>query len=92
MPPFKLLRTDELAEFTAVVKTHGWHEEDFGIEEQAYDPATAEVESESGEVIITCARTHHVGVYHLGRGSSWVADFSDDLKAGKFGPPPTTQG
>ena len=90
MPSFKLVRADELAEFADVIRKHGWHEEEFTIEEQAYDPATAEVESESGEVIITCARTHHVGVYHLGRGSSWVTDFMDDLKVGKFGSPSTT--
>ena len=92
MPAFKLVHAAELDEFTAALKTHGWHEEDFRLEEEEYDPATAEVEAETGEVIVTCARTHKVGVYHVGRGSYWVTDFVDDLLAGKFGKPEHTQG
>ena len=53
MPDFKLVHAAELDEFTAALKTHGWHEEDFRVEEEEYDPATAEVEAETGEVIIT---------------------------------------
>jgi hypothetical protein len=92
MAAFKLVHAKELDDFTDALKRHGWHEEDFRVEEEAYDPATAEVESETGEVIIACTRTHQVGVYHLGRGSSWVTDFVDDLQAGKFGRPPYAQG
>ena len=92
MPAFKLVRTAEWDEFTDALKKHGWHEEDFRVEEEEYDPATAEVESETGEVIVTCTRTHRVGVYQLGRGTSWVTDFTDDLQAGKFGRPLYAQG
>ena len=35
-------------------------------------------------MIVICTQTHRVERYHIGRGSSWVADFADDLKAGKF--------
>lgn len=87
MHAFKLVQTKELDEFTNALKRNGWREENFRIEEEVYDPATAEVEAETGEVIITCTRTHAVVVYHLGRGSSWVMDFIDDLQAGKFGRP-----
>jgi hypothetical protein len=92
VPAFKLVHAEELAEFTNALKRHGWHEEDFRVEEEEYDQATAEVESEIGEVIITCTRTHNVRAYHLGRGSSWVTDFMDDLQADKFGRPSNTLG
>ena len=85
MPAFKLIHKEELEQFSAALKGHGWRNEDFTIEEEAYDAAKAEVESEAGELIIACTRTHRVRVYHLGRGSSWVTDFVDDLATGKFG-------
>ena len=87
MPAFKLIHAVELDEFTTALKRYGWQEEDFSVAEEEYDPATAEVEAKTGEVIITCTLTHRVGVYSLGRGSYWVTDFVDDLQAGKFGKP-----
>ena len=92
MPAFKLIHKEELEQFSAALKGHEWRNEDFTIEEEAYDPAKAEVESEPGELIIACTRTHRVRVYHLGRGSSWVTDFVDDLAAGKFGWAPKVDG
>jgi hypothetical protein len=92
MAAFKLVHAVELDQFTAALKRFGWHEGDFSVAEEEHDPATAEVEAETGEVIITCALTHRVGVYHLGRGSYWVTDFVDDLQAGKFGKPPLARG
>lgn len=87
MPAFKLIRADELREFSEVLTRNAWREEDFQVEEEVYDPATAEVEGCHGKVLIDCRRTHAVGVYPVGRGSSWVSDFADDLRAGKFGRP-----
>jgi len=92
MAAFKLVHAVELDQCTAALKRYGWHEEDFSVAEEKYDPATAEVEAETGEVIITCTLTHRVGVYHLGRGSYWVTDFVDDLQAGKFGKPALARG
>ena len=92
MRAFELVRAEELNEFTHALRRLGWHEHDFGVEEEKHDPATAEVEAETGRLTIVCTRTHSVGVYHLGRGSSWVTDFVDDLQAGKFGRPSRTQG
>jgi hypothetical protein len=92
MPAFKLILKAELEQFSATLKNHGWNNEDFTIEEEAYDPAKAEVESEAGELIVACTRTHRVRVYHLGRGSSWITDFVDDLATGKFGQSPKAVG
>jgi len=54
MPAFKLILKAELEQFSATLKNHGWNNEPFTIEEEAYDPAKAEVESETGEVIVAC--------------------------------------
>jgi len=92
MRAFELVRAEELNEFTDALRRLGWHEYDFGVEEEKHDPVTAEVQAETGRLTIVCTRTHSVGVYHLGRGSSWVTDLVDDLGAGKFGRPSRTQG
>ena len=92
MPDFKLVQAGELEAFAHALRSLGWHERDFGVEEEAHDPATAEVEAETGKVTIVCTRTHTVRVYPLGRGSSWLTDFVDDLQAGKFGRPSIAQG
>ncbi len=84
MDDFKLIQPAELNAFREALDKSGRRAEDFRIEEDVYDPATAEVEAETGEVLVTCTLTHWVERYHVGRGSSWVADFADDLKAGKF--------
>ena len=87
MPAFKLVQSKELTEFAHALSQYGWREQDFTLEEQVLDPATAEVESKTGDVIVTCARTHETAAYPVGRGSSWLADFVDDMRAGKFGRP-----
>jgi hypothetical protein len=84
MDDFKLITPAELKVFRDTLAKSGQRVEDFRIDEEVYDPATAEVEAETGEVLVTCVRTHWVECYHIGRGSSWVADFADDLKGGKF--------
>ncbi len=88
MGEFKLIRMEELNDFARALAEHGWKAEDFAIEEEQFDPATAEVEGETGELMVSCRTTHVVCTYHLGRGSSWVADFTDDLRSGKFGRAP----
>ena len=84
---FKLVRTAELDEFGAILGRNGWRSEDFTVSEDVLDPATAEVEAKVGEVIVVCVRTHAVQQYPVGRGTSWVSGFDEDLRAGKFGRP-----
>ena len=83
-----LVKPRELEAFQDILKEHGWHAEDFVVQEEVLDPGTAEVEAELGEVIVDCIRTHKAERYPIGRGGDWVADFADDLKFGKFGPRP----
>jgi hypothetical protein len=82
---YELIRAAELDEFGDILARR--RADDFTVSEEVHDPATAEVESEAGRVIVDCIRTHAVQQYHVGRGSSWVSEFADDLRAGKFGRP-----
>lgn len=84
MEELQLIQPAELNAFRDEISRSGRLTEDFRIDDEVYDPATAEVEAEIGAVFVTCTRTHRVERYHIGRGSSWVADFADDLRAGKF--------
>jgi hypothetical protein len=79
MPAFKLIRAVELEQLTAALKGYGWHEKNFSVAEEEYDPATAEVEAETGEVIITCTLTHRVGVYQ-----PWPRILLGDRFRGRF--------
>lgn len=87
MEQFRLITEDELTQFAAALRTSGWREQDFELQEDAFDPRTAEVEASSGRVGIRCVVTEAVQVYPLGPGFTWVNDFADDLAQGKFGQP-----
>ena len=87
MGGYELIRAAELDEFRDILARNGWRADDFTVLEEVHDPATAEVESEAGRVIVDCIRTHAVQQYHVGCGSSWVSEFADDLRAGRFGRP-----
>jgi hypothetical protein len=87
MEQFRLITEDELAQFAAALKRNGWREQDFELQEDVFDPRTAEVEASSGRVGIRCVVTEAVQVYPLGPGFTWVSDFADDLTQGKFGRP-----
>jgi hypothetical protein len=85
MSSFRMISERQLAEFDAVLERHGWRRVDFDLEEEVFDPRTAEVEAALGEVGVRCLQTEAVAIYRLGSGSDWVSDFADDLERGKFG-------
>jgi hypothetical protein len=87
MASFKLITDSEFADFAAVLRRYGWREEDFELEEDAFDPAMAEVEACNGQVGVRCLLTAAVEVYRAGQGLTWVTDFGHDLEHGKFGQP-----
>ena len=80
-----LITEQQLADFAAALERHGWRREDFHLQEDAFDPRTAEVESALGEVGVRCLRTEAVKVYRLGSGFDWVGEFAHDLESGIFG-------
>jgi len=88
MQQFKVITKNELADFAAMLRQKGWRDEDFELEEDVFDPATAEVEACAGRVGVRCLLTEAVEDYRVGQGAEWVADFASDLEQGKFGAPP----
>ena len=90
MGSFALITDQEMAGFASAVRSNGWQASDFELQEDAFDQQKAEVEARKGEVGIRCLRTGAVTVYPLGDGSDWAAEFVADLRAGKFGTPPSS--
>jgi hypothetical protein len=82
---YTLIAPDELAAFETVLTRNGARIADFELEEDVFDPATAEVEAALGEVGVKCVRTEAVATYLVGPGRDWVGDFETDLRAGKMG-------
>ena len=87
MALYQLIGEKELTTLAAAIKRNGWKESDFELQEDVFDPATAEVEAALGEVGIKCLKTQAVAVYRIGPGLDWVSDFIEDLRLGKFGRP-----
>jgi len=85
MSMYKLITDQELADYAAAIERHGWRTGDFHLQEDVFDPRTAEVEAALGEVGVHCRVTEAVHVYRLGPGFEWARDFADDLEGGKFG-------
>lgn len=90
MISFKLITDWEWADFAAVLRRNGWREDDFELEEDIFDPATAEVGTCNGQVGVGCLATGAVELYCAGQGFIWVTDFGHDLEHGKFGWPEGT--
>jgi hypothetical protein len=90
MPHMRLIPEADLVEFAALLRKNGWSREAFELEEDVFDPVTAEVESATGEVGVRCIPSEVVEVYRVGSGSRWIADFAADLHVGKFGAPART--
>ena len=87
MTSHSLITPQELADFAAAIRRHGWRTQDFELQEDVFDPGKAEVEAAAGEVGVRCLTTEGVQVYRLGAGFAWVPDFAADLEHGKFGSP-----
>ena len=87
MTQHQFIGQHELEAFNAVLARHGWKPSDFEVQEDAFDPATAEVEAALGEVAVRCLKTQAVEAYRVGAGSDWVKEFENDLREGKMGNP-----
>ena len=85
MSAYQIITDQELARYAAAIERYGWRTEDFDLQEDVFDPRTAEVEAALGEVGVHCRVTEAVHLYRLGPGFEWASDFDDDLRHGKFG-------
>ncbi len=85
MGDYSLITEAQLDEVATALRRHHWKATDFELEENVFDPRTAEVEAALGEVGIRCLKTEAVTVYRIGPGLDWVSDFRGDLDRGRFG-------
>jgi hypothetical protein len=82
---YLLITDSQLGAFAASAREKGFEMSDFELQEEVFDPQTAEVEARKGNVGVRCLQTDAVTVYPLGDGSDWVAAFAAELGAGRFG-------
>ena len=87
MTPPRLISPDDMAAFNDALVRNGWRATDFELEEDLFDPATAEVEAALGEVGVKCLKTEAVATYRVGPGLDWIGDFTSDLRSGRMGKP-----
>ena len=85
MASYSLVTDSQLGAFAAAAQEAGFEASDFELQEEVFDPQTAEVEARKGDVGVRRLRTEAVAVYPLGDGSDWVAGFAADLVNGRFG-------
>ena len=85
MASSSLVTDGQLSAFAAAARAAGFAASDFELQEEVFDPQTAEVEARKGDVSVRRPRTEAVAVYPLGDGSDWVAAFAADLAGGRFG-------
>lgn len=85
MAQYHLIRPQELTRYAEAIVRHGGEPGDFELQEDVFDPATAEVESALGEVVVRCLKTEAVATYRVGPGLDWLRDFEDDLRDGRMG-------
>jgi hypothetical protein len=88
MASYALITESQLGAFAAATEERGFEVSDFELQEEEFDPQTAEVEARKGNLGVRRLRTDAVAVYPLGDGSDWVASFAADLASGRFGGPP----
>lgn len=88
MASYLLITDGQLGAFAAAAREKGFETSDFELQEEVFDPQTAEVEARKGDLGVRCLRTDAVTVYPLGDGSDWTASFAADLGGGRFGDRP----
>ena len=87
MASYSLVTDGQLGAFAAAAQEAGFEASDFELQEEVFDPQTAEVEARKGNLGVRRLRTEAVVVYPLGDGSDWVAGIAADLASGRFGGP-----
>ena len=83
-----MVTDDQLGAFAAAAQAAGFEASDLELQEEVFDPQTAEVEARKGNLGVRRLRTEAVVVYPLGDGSDWVAGFAADLASGRIGGQP----
>lgn len=85
MASYSFITGSQLDAFAAAAQEAGFEASDFELQEEVFDPQTAEVEARKGDVGVRRLRTEAIAVYPLGDGSDWIQSFAADLAVGRFG-------
>lgn len=84
---FLLLEREEIELYRTALREHGYREEDFDLSERSDPLPCVWIMAISGEAVIKCIKTGITRYYRAGEGSTWPAEFYNDLKDGVFGIP-----
>jgi len=77
------MNNDEKEDFESAISSNNLDLNDFEATEEIHNPQSTEF-SESGAITIKRKSTNIQKEYKSGHGSSWPAEFTDDLNQGKF--------
>ncbi len=84
---FSLLGQDEIDDAHAELRKLGYDEGDFTFTRVPYAKIGTGVAPAIEDMVVTNTGNGKEKTYQAGHGSSWPAEFTDDLRAGYFGLP-----
>ncbi len=79
-----MVNDSEREDFTQAINHHGLDVDDFELTEQRDQPIGTDVQPITGQVTIRRKSTGAEKTYDAGHGSSWPAEFEQDLQQGGF--------
>ncbi len=79
-----MVSDSEREDFTQAINRNGLDVDDFELTEQRDPPIGTDVQPITGQVTIRRKSTGAEKIYAAGHGSSWPAEFEQDLRQGFF--------
>jgi len=81
--------SSEMDDFHSSIERRGFQQDDFELTEQREPASGTATYSIRGTITIRYKPNGKERIYKTGHGSSWPAQFDDDLAGGVFGKPST---
>jgi hypothetical protein len=85
-PQYKTIDQSEIDDFRNIIKNQNLDPDDFEINEIDLTDYTKSPYILKGKISIIRKSNNKTRTYNSGHGTSWPADFGDDLAGGLFGP------
>ena len=82
-----MISDSEMEDFNNVIQGAGFDPQDFNPIAVEDEPQGPGVQPITGTVTVHRGSTGQSTTYQAGHGSTWVADFANDLQTGEFGQP-----
>ena len=82
---FRAIHQTEVDDYMSSIKALGFDSDDFALTEHSTEDSASAVPAVTGTVAVLRRSTEKSRLYATGHGSSWPAEFHDDLLQGKFG-------